>query len=85
MNMLKTCWVFFDNHYTGATNLYEIPHGESETDDQDDYENAEPYFFYQDISDNSNNDYTDVGADEQSDVDGDYENVEVYANFVQEF
>ncbi|KAF4070110.1 hypothetical protein AMELA_G00298450 [Ameiurus melas] len=61
-----------------AKNTYKSPQGEIETDDEADYENAETIF--QD-SEDSENDYINVDADEQrNDVDNDYEDVDIYAN-----
>ncbi|MCI4384776.1 hypothetical protein PGIGA_G00042580, partial [Pangasianodon gigas] len=67
-----------------AKNTYESPQGEIETDDEAVYENVETIFHQKEDSDDSDNDYLNVDADEQgSDVDNDYEDVEIYANCVE--
>lgn len=58
--------------------MYVSPHGE--TDDEADYENADTIFQQKNDSDNSDDDYDDVDAEEQSDVDHDYESVDDYEN-----
>ncbi|XP_053095366.1 deleted in malignant brain tumors 1 protein [Pangasianodon hypophthalmus] len=67
-----------------AKNTYESTQGEIETDDEAVYENVETIFHQKEDSEDSDNDYLNVDADEQgSDVDNDYEDVEIYANCVE--
>lgn len=69
------------NYFIGAQNTY--PQGETEEDSEHGYENVETIFHQKDDSDDSDNDYVNVGVHEQiCEVDSDYEDEEMYENWI---
>lgn len=76
--------VFLHNHFVGAVNTYVSTQGETETDDEADYENTNTIYQQKDDSDHCDDEYMNFdGAKQRSAVDNDYESEDIYANCVE--
>lgn len=77
-------WCVLTHPFLGPGNTYEISQEQIETDDEAVYEVAETFFHQNKDSEDSDNDYLNVGADEQeSDNDYEDEDEEIYTNCVE--
>ncbi|XP_058262753.1 uncharacterized protein LOC131363833 isoform X2 [Hemibagrus wyckioides] len=89
----RKCQKEMKNDSQRAKNTYEFPQAEIETDDEEAYENMETIFYQKDDSEDLDNDYINVEADEKRsdadyaveqirDTDNDYEDADIYANYL---